>query len=194
MTLTERQVASHAASAIVGGAVATIIVLSLFPPGSPPAAPAVCPTGSAYVRTFDGGRHAGWRACITYLPGGADFSLWNVTAGHTPENESVLRFVYHFNVDIPYEAILHQNISYVESHEPRFWNNTDGSTTPGLAGETVRFELYVPSLLYYGDDLSVVKGVRFYLGKHEPPVYDPSHEPHQIVSDILGVSFLPPES
>lgn len=193
MTVSGRQVASHAASAVVGAVVATIIVLSLFPPGGPAAAPAVCPTGSEYFRTFDAGRHAGWRACITFLPGGTEASLWNVTAGHTPENESVLWFVYHFNVDIPYEAILHQNISYVESHEPRFWNNTQASTG-GLAGETARFELYIPSLLYYGDDLSVVREVRFYLGRHEPPIYDPAHEPHQIVSDILSVSFLPPES
>lgn len=60
----------------------------------------------------------------------------------------MVAFVSHFDVDIPYEAFLHQNISYAESHDPRFWNNTQGSTTPGFAGETARFELRIPSLLY----------------------------------------------
>lgn len=197
MTVTRRQVASHAASAAVGAVVALVIVISLqgaFPPGGPPA-PSACPAGSEFSRTFDAGPRAGWRACITYLPGGTDFSLWNVSASWDEQNDSVISFVYRLNVDIPYEAILHENISYLEPHEPVvFWNTTQASTG-GLhfAGEMARFELYIPSLLYSGDDLSVVKEVRYYLGKHEPPIYDPSNEPHQIVSDILSVSFLPPE-
>lgn len=195
MTTSRRQIATHAASAGAGAAVTVGILLllqGLIPQGGPTAHLA-CPPGSEFFREFEAGPYVGWKACITFLPAGTDFSLWNVTAKWDPVNGSVVAFVYHYDVYVTYEAFLHQNITYIESHEPVvYWNNTQASAIGGPAGETVRFELFIPSLLYYGDDLSVVREVRFYLAKHEPPVYDPANEPHSIVSDIVSIAFLPP--
>ena len=197
MTITGRQIISHAASAAAGAVVVVVIVVLLqlaLPPGGPPASVA-CPADSDFSRAFDGGPQDGWRACVTFLPGGTEFSLWNVTANWDQQNGSVIAFVYHFNVDVPYEAFLHQNISYIEAHEPvEFWNNTQASATAGSAGDTVRFTLFISTLLYSGDDLRDVKEVRFYLAEHEPPVYDPANEPHRIVSDILSLTFRPPDT
>ena len=195
MTITGRQVVSHAASAAAGAIVVVVIVVLLqlaLPPGGAPAS-VDCPAGSDFSRAFDGGPQDGWRACVAFLPGGTEFSLWNVTANWDQQNGSAIAFVYHFNVDVPYEAFLHQNISYIEAHEPvEFWNNTQASATPGSSGDTVRFTLFIPSLLYSGGDLRDVKEVRLYLAEHEPPVYDPTNEPHRIVSDILSLTFRPP--
>ena len=172
---------------------AVVIVMSLQPPAGPPVTFA-CPAGSEFSRSFGAGPYAGWSACITLLPGGSEFSLWNVTASWDEQNDSVIAFVYHFNVDIPYQAYLHQNISYIEPHDPvPFWNHSQSGSSPGSSGETVQFRLEIRSLLFYGDDLSVVKEVRFYLAEQEPPIYDPANEPHRIVSDILSITFLPPQ-
>lgn len=189
-----RQVATHAASAALGAVVVALVVLSSVPPSGPPTAPATCPAGpSKFSRTFDAGPYAGWRACIAILPGGNEFSVWNVTASWDERNGSEVILIYRLSVDVFYEAFVHENISYIESHEPESWNTGWGSFG-GFAGDTVRLSLYIPSLLYHGDDLSVIKEVRLYLARQIPPVYDPVNEPHEIVSDIVVVSFLLAES